>query len=227
MGIAQVRALSVRPGRASAPADVDSVIAVEGYGLEGDVHADALSPRQVLLASSAAYRELGLPPHALGENLLVDLDTAQLASGTVLRIGAQVRLRMMFQCEACGQLDSAQERLAARIGARRGMLARELAGGALHPGDPIVDLGPQAPAWPDDWRQRLRIVLDAMPRGVVVEYKVLARLIGVQPSYCRAFTRVIAGLGPAYAGRAVAAQSPLALPRWTGDGLFTSQSAAD
>src|SRR5689334_2592313 len=100
----------------------DAVRALADHGLDGDKHADRFSPRQLLLASASAYADFALPAHALGENLLIDLDTAQLASGTVLQIGAEARLRLMFQCEPCGTLDGFQAGLSSRIGRRRGVL---------------------------------------------------------------------------------------------------------
>jgi MOSC domain-containing protein YiiM len=211
--------LSWRPAKGKlVPAD--SLRLLAGVGIAGDRHADALSPRQLLLASVSTYADLGLPAQALRENLLLDLDTSRLASGTVLQIGEQVRLRLMFQCEACGQLDAVQPRLAARIGARRGVLARVLAGGTVHQGDRIRDLGVVEQPWPDDWRERVRRVLDAVPKGTVIEYRHLARLAGIQSSYCRAFPRLVAKLGDGYAAKAVPAQSAVALPRWEGKGLF-------
>jgi hypothetical protein len=215
-----VLALSIKPGRIAPRTVLDAAQAVAGIGILGDVHADARSPRQVLLASVSTYEDFALPPHALRENLLLDIDTACLASGTVLQIGAEVRLGMMFQCEACGQLDNVQPRLAARIGERRGMLARVLAGGVIRAGDPVHDLGPVAAAWSDDWRERIRQVLDAVPDEAVVDYRTLAHLAGIQSSYCRAFPRVLARLGGQYAGKAVSAQAAAGLPRWQGDGLF-------
>jgi MOSC domain-containing protein YiiM len=199
---------------------VDSAAATAGKGLDNDRHADALSPRQLLIASVAAYEDFSLPPHALRENLLIDADTAHLPSGTVLQIGNDVRLRLMFQCEACGQLDIRQPGLAQKIGRRRGMLARVLAGGVIRCGDRIRNLGVLEPAWPDDWRERIVQVLDSVPRQCVIEYKHLARLAGVQSSYCRAFPRVIKNLGAHYAGKAVSSQSVSELPRWDGQGLF-------
>ena len=220
MIIGSVAGLASRSARGLPSVAAESLRLLAGLGIAGDMHADARSPRQLLLASGAAYDDLGLPPHALRENLLLDFDTACLGSGTVLQVGAQVRLRMMFQCEACGQLDAAAPRLAQRIGDRRGILARVLAGGFIQRGDQVRDLGVLEPAWPDDWRERVRQVLDAAPDGSVIEYRTLARLAGIQSSYCRAFPRLLAGLGPWYAARAVSAQSPVALPRWEGDGLF-------
>lgn len=194
--------------------------AIDGTGLDKDLHANALSPRQVLIASASAYAGLSLPPHTLRENLLVDADTAGLRSGTVLQIGDEVQLRLMFQCEACGQLDIRQPGLSRKIGMRRGMLARVLAGGVIRRGDRVQDLGLLQAAWSDDWRERILQVLDAVPAQSVIEYKHLARLAGVQSSYCRAFPRMIKNLGADYAGKAVTSQSASKLPRWEGPGLF-------
>jgi hypothetical protein len=215
-----VRALAWRPAAAVPPVPAASLRLLAGVGIRDDVHADPLSPRQLLLAGSAAYEAFALPAHALRENLLIDFDTACLGSGTVLQVGDRVRLRMMFQCEACGQLDAVAPRLAQRIGNRRGVLARVLTGGVIRQGDLVRELGVLEPAWPDDWRERVRQVLDAAPDGTVIEYRHLARLAGIQSSYCRAFPRLLARLGERYAAKAVAAQSPLALPRWDGAGLF-------
>jgi MOSC domain-containing protein YiiM len=217
-------ALASRRTRAQQPAPFDSLVLRAGVGIEGDAHADALSPRQLLLAGTPVYEALSLPPHALRENLLFDSDTSCLGSGTVLQIGSQVRLRMMFQCEACGQLDAIVPGLARRIstkrGTGRGMLARVLTGGLIHVGDSVRDLGVLEPAWHEDWRERVRAVLDAVPPGAVVEYRQLARLAGIQSSYCRAFPRLLARLGDGYAAKAVPAQSPVPLARWEGEGLF-------
>ena len=215
-----VLALALRGPRSAAPAPAAGIDAIAGAGLVGDRHADPLSPRQVLLASASAYADFQLPPQALGENLLVDFDTSQLASGTVLRIGEAVLLRLMFQCEACGYLDAHKAGVSGRIGRRRGVLARVLAGGAIRPGDRIFDLGRMLPAWDDDWRARVARVLRTVPDGMVVTYAQLALLAGVQPTYCRAFPRLVAKLGPHYAGKALSAQAAASRLCWDGQGLF-------
>jgi len=218
--IGTVKALATRGARTQPQRRADRATAIAGSGLAGDVYADALSPRQLLLADEAVYEDFGLPAHALRENLLLDLDAAQLPSGAVLRIGAEVTIRLMFQCEACGQLDAYRPGLSGKLGARRGMLARVLRGGVIACGDAVRDLGVISTAWPDDWRERVRRVLDAVPKGCVVEYKHLARLAGIQSSYCRAFPRLIGQLGAAYAGKAASAQAAATLVRWEGAGLF-------
>jgi len=220
MDIGRITALALRPSLAAPPVRMDGVRAIVYQGLDGDVHADPLSPRQLLLAGTDAYDAFALPPHTLRENLLVDVDTSRLVSGTVLQVGDSVLLRLMFQCEACGHLDAHRPGLAARIGTRRGMLARVLRGGEIRPGDRIRPAGVPLPAWSDDWRERIVHVLDALPPASVITYKRLAQLAGVASSYCRAFPGMIARLGPRYAGKAVPSQSDVALPRWDGHGLF-------
>lgn len=220
MIIGQVRSLSLRADRRALPVRVERAVALAGQGFEGDVHADPISPRQLLLASSSVYESLGLSAHTLRENLLVDVDTASLASGTILQIGAEARIRLMFACEACGQLDLQRPGLARALGNRRGMLARVVDGGTVVAGDTIVQLDERMPPWLDDWRARVTAVLDAAPPGSVVEYGQLARLAGIQSSYCRAFPRFLAKMGPHYANRAVAAGSGSKAPRWNGSGLF-------
>jgi hypothetical protein len=197
------------------------VEAIAGMGLAGERHADPLSPRQVLLAGAPAYADFELSTQALGENLLVDFDTSRLVSGSVLRIGEAVLLRLMFQCEACGHLDAFQAGVAARIGRRRGVLARVLAGGVIRPGDRIRDLGRMLPAWDEDWRLRVARVLRAAPDGMVLSYARLARLAGVQSSYCRAFPRLLKSLG--LAGKAVSSQAAAGLRCWDGEGLFDDE----
>lgn len=195
--------------------------AVAGTGLMGDVHADPLSPRQVLLAGTAAYERHALPPGALGENLLIGLDTSVLASGTLLAIGPEAVLAVSFQCEACGYLDAQSPGLAKRIGTQRGVLARVLRSGTITEGDALRLLPGRGQQWPEDWRERVRMVLQRVPDGLVLEYAQLARLAGVQASYCRVMPRIVREAGLAEKAVAKGAQSDTV--RWDGRGLFDDQ----
>lgn len=214
----RVIALALCAPGTSAPLRVPALTALAGIGLEGDRHCDRRSPRQVLLAGAAAYQDLKLPAHALRENLLLDLDIEHLTSGTLLRAGADAVLRLSFQCETCGALDILRPGLARAVEGRRGILARVVAGGVIREGDAVQVLEGRMPALAEDWRERVVQVLDALPPGLVVEYAELARLAGVQSSYCRAFPRLLAGRGLAH--KAVPARSTPSTPRWDGAGLF-------
>lgn len=215
-----VRAIAVRPERVLPWQGQHTVQALAGAGLQGDVHADPFSPRQVLLAGAAAYAWYALPGGALGENLLLDMDTSALASGALLAVGLQAVLVVSFQCEACGYLDAQSPGLAKRIGAQRGVLARVLRGGTITEGDAVRLLPGSGQQWPEDWRERVRVVLQRMPQGLVLEYA-QARLAGVQTSYCRVMPRIVREAG--LEGTAIAKGAQPEAVRWDGSGLFEDQ----
>jgi len=217
----RVVGLALRPAHAPAPRSVDSATAITGHGLEGDRHADPRSPRQLLLAGTPAYDDLRLPQLLLRENLLLDIDTASLESGMLLRVGGDTVLRLSFQCEACGYLADRLGGSTRALGPRRGVLARVEQGGEMRVGDTVMILDERRPAMPEDWRDRVAMVLDAVPLGMVITYADLARVAGIQSTYCRAFPRVLAKLGSGRAARAVAARSADPSPRWDGAGFFT------
>jgi hypothetical protein len=216
-----VRSIALRPGAREEPRAMQAALAEAGIGLAGDAHADPLSPRQVLLAGTPAYARHGLAPHTLRENLLLDADTSHFTSGALLRVGPQALLRLTFACEACGYLDAHAPGLSARIGRERGMLARVVRGGAIAVDDPVtalpVEPGADGPHWSDDWRERVAAVLARVPPGMVVEYRQLARLAGVQAVYCRAFPALARRLGFGHAAVSMAGQPDR--PRWQGHGV--------
>lgn len=221
--LGQVAGLFVRRARASAPHAVAQVSAVAGHGLEGDIDHHPLSPRQLLVTGTPAYDRLKLPVNALRENLLLDIDSAQLASGQLLAVGATAVFQLTFACEPCGRLNLRQDQLSRHIGTQRGMLARVLRGGMVTAGDPVRLLAATLPPWPDDWRARVEAVLARVPPGQVVEYRQLALLAGVALTYCRVFPRVARALGLAH--KAVPLRSDCTLPRWEGAGLFDTPPA--
>jgi len=216
----KVIALALRPAGAPAPIPAGQARAIAGLGLQDDRHADPRSPRQLLIAGSAVYEELALPPLALRENLLLDLDTAGLESGMLLRVGPEVTLRLTFQCEACGALTGRLNASPRALRQRRGMLARVESGGEMRADDPVTILDARGEFLSDDWHERVAMVLDAVPPGMVIAYADLACVAGVQSSYCRAFPRALAKLGVGRASRAVPAGSDNPLPRWDGAGFF-------
>jgi len=218
IAVGHVAGLHLRRVQGAAPAPVARVDARADHGLLGDVQADPLSPRQLLVAGTPAYDRLGLAPNALRENLLLDVDSAELASGRLLAIGAEAVLWLTFACEPCGRLNLRQPQLSRTIGAQRGILARVLRSGPIAVGDPVLQLAATLPPWSNDWRPRVEAVLVRVPADMVIEYRQLARLAGVALTYCRVFPRVARELGLAH--KAVPLKSDNPLPRWDGASLF-------
>lgn len=225
IGIGHVAALYVRRANGIAPESVGQVLAGASCGLDGDVQCDPLSPRQLLIAGTPAYARLGLPPNALRENMLLDVDSAQLASGQLLAVGPDAIVWLTFACEPCGRLNLRQLNLTRTIGPQRGMLARVLRAGAVTVGDPVRRLDTTLPPWSNDWRARVETVLTRVPPGMVVEYRQLAKLAGVALTYCRVFPRIARDLGLAH--KAVPLRSSDPSPRWDGAGLFAHAMPAD
>jgi alkylated DNA nucleotide flippase Atl1 len=223
--LGMVLGLRTRQPGAAEPTIVTSLDAIAGIGLSSDSHADALSPRQVLLAGSDAYDELGLPPQTLRENLLVDFATARLPSNAILSVGDDVLLRTTFQCEPCGRLEGHHPGVLKRIGARRGMLARVARGGRIRVGDTVRCRLSGAEPLADAWQERILQVLARVPRGRQVEYRHLAKLAGVPKVYCRVFPKVLASASADVAARAQAGTVDESR-RWMGQELHRREDEA-
>ena len=202
------------------PEPVGHMVAVAGIGLEGDTHAHPLSPRQVLVASSDVYQDLGLEPMTLRENLLVDFATERLSSSTLLQIGPEIVLWLTFQCEACGHLEHRHPGVVKSIHGRRGILARVVRGGRMSIGDEVRRCTSSIPPMSSMWQERIAGVLQRVPAGKRVEYRQLARLAGVPKAYCRVFPKILSQLPPALANRAQVGTVAQIDERWTGEGLF-------
>lgn len=215
-----VQALSIRDFCASEPCKVPEVRAISNVGLEGDRHANPVSPRQLLLAEASAYRELDLPPSTLRENLLIDFPTEALMSGDLLRVGADVVLWLTFQCEPCSLLERRKAGVVKAIGNRRGMLARIVRGGSIQVGDVIASVRSTIPMMSNDWKERVLQVVQSVPAGKVIQYRQLAELAGVATAYCRAFPRVLSKLPVEVARRAQAGRHFSQEEQWSGAELF-------
>ena len=210
----------LRPDKSAPPRLQRSVEAIARLGLRGDCHADALSPRQVLLVGEEIYRRLELPPATLRETFKLDCDPSAWSSGSTIALGPEVLLRVMFRCEPCAKLNAHQPGLLHAVREERGILARVLRGGVVRPGDRAVISPPTLPSWADDWQTRLCEVAHRVPASRVVEFRQLARLIGVPTAFCRVFPRVLKTIGVHHA---ISASDATSLPRWSGEALFDEE----
>lgn len=217
--VGEVTALRTR-GITGDPWEVDQLVAVDGMGLQGDKHANPLSPRQLLLAGTDVYRDLALSPMTLRENLLVNFSTAGLESSSLLKVGRDVVLWLTFQCEACGHLEHRHPGIVRSIGKRRGMLARVLRGGVILPGDAVSCAPSRIARISDRWQDRIAGVLQRVPSGRRVEFRQLAQLAGVPKAYCRVFPKILSQLPTSVACKAQAGSVADVGQRWTGAELF-------
>ncbi|WP_310387806.1 MOSC domain-containing protein [Roseateles sp.] len=218
--IGSVQQLYIRDRQSAKPRPVAEAQAITGAGLQGDRHANPLSPRQLLIASADTYRDLHLPAAVLRENLLVDFPTQELSSGSLLRIGQALVLWITFQCEPCTLLDRRQPGVVKALDGRRGVLARVLRGGTVRIGDPISHLSSNIPPMSDAWQDRVVHVMRHVPQDKVLDYGQLADLAGVAKSCCRAFPRMLANRCPELAQRAQSGKLLSPEQGWRGTELF-------
>lgn len=163
---------------------LEQLILIKGFGIEGDSHAQAGSPRQVLLVSQPVLDRFSLKPGDLWENILVDGEIEALNSGQVLEIGS-ARLRLTFDCEPCSLLDQVRSGLAKQLYRQRGMLAMVLASGVIRVGDDVVVTADCSPAIPTDLKGRLYGFIQQIPAGKVVRSPQLVMAIGASSSAYR------------------------------------------
>ena len=122
------------------PSDpVQEAIAISGLGLEGDRSAYEGNTRQVLFIDKETLDDLGLAPGQVKENITVTgLDLSQTKAGQVFRIGDEVTMELVGDCEACGKMETLALGLQDKIDGKRGMLAMVVNGGSIKVGDSIT-----------------------------------------------------------------------------------------
>lgn len=156
-----------------------SILLIEGLGVEGDAHAGvtvqhrsrvARNPeqpnlRQVHLIHSELHVELNasgfdVHPGGMGENILTrGLDLLGLPTGTRLHIGAGAIIEITGLRNPCAQLDGYRPGLMkavldrdaeGRLIRKAGVMAIVVTGGNVHVGDPIAVELPALPHSPLD-----------------------------------------------------------------------------
>jgi len=169
-----VVAVSASPVHAFAKGAATQIRLLAGLGVEGDAHCgvtvqhrsrvarDPTQPnlRQVHLIHGELFEELAaqgfdVAPGRLGENITTrELALLALPVGTELQIGASAIVQLTGLRNPCAQLDQFQPGLTAAVLGRApdGKLVRKagvmgvvIAGGAVHPGDPIAVRLPAPP----------------------------------------------------------------------------------
>ena len=134
----RVVSLQLAKGRRQPMTQVQGVVAVSDFGLEGDRHAMKGSARQVLLADVETLRAHGLTPGTIKENITIEgVELSSVDAGQVFFIGDAVTLEATGECLPCSRMDDIRPGLREELNGRRGILATVLNGGTLKVGDTV------------------------------------------------------------------------------------------
>lgn len=175
-----------RPGQPMITPKTNCLTLQTGLGIVGDINANPLSPRQVLLVAQETLDSFGLNPGDLRENIVISgFDINSLPSGSVIQIGAATLIRLTFQCEVCGYISSLPISNPRSLEGKRGMLGTVLLGGTVGPNDTISLLSKRYPEIPHKLYQRFLWILNKIPKGKVVTYEQLIAAFGVSSAYFR------------------------------------------
>jgi alkylated DNA nucleotide flippase Atl1 len=183
---AKVEQLFVKTRHVQNMVAADSVALVAAFGIDGDINAHRLSPRQVLVMLASELAALRLPPGALRENIVISTDTPQhFTPGSALAGADGVQIRLTMYCEPCKQIQPLVGNLASLIG-RRGILGTVVGGGPLRRGDTLDLIPDRYPALAESAYQKFLDFVPTIPSGRVVRYSDVAVAIGADNSFVRA-----------------------------------------
>lgn len=185
-----IKQTSGRPVR-----QVPSIALHAGLGIEEDIHASPVSPRQVLVTRQEDLDELNILPGGLRENIVICGSTEKaFRPGALIAVNG-VAIRLCFYCEACKRISDVVPNLAA-VYRKRGILGMVQHGGIIHTGDAGHLVANRFPALPEEPVARFRMLLDKVPYGKVIDYQTMLLGMGVAPGYMRAMPQYIKTTDP-------------------------------
>ena len=189
----------VKPG--SAMVELKTLNLRVGYGIEEDVNADPLSPRQVLIVRYEDIFDLSIQPGELRENLVVTgIEFDNFIPGSLLIFESGAAIRLTFHCEPCKRIAHLVESLKS-IQGKRGILGVVIKSGKIQVGSSFQVQANKFPALSENPYERFLNFIIKIPSGKVVTYKQIIRGMGVDNSYLRAI--------PTYLKKTSAADYPV------------------
>ncbi len=197
----KVEHLFLKPARGKPMLEVASFTCIACLGLQGDVHANRFSPRQVLVTLACQLDDLAIAPGALYENMVVSLaQPDQFLPGAALVVDGAVEIRLTMFCEPCKIIEPVVGDLGKMIH-RRGILGVVVNGGDIRAGGALKLFPNRYVPLPESAYQRFVDFVVTIPPGRVVRYLDVTTAIGVDASFIRAL--------PGYIKRACALNLPL------------------
>ena len=156
-----------------------------GLGIDGDIHANRLSPRQILITLQAQLDALALAPGALFENMVISLaDPQHFRPGTAIVTDGGVEIKLTMYCEPCKRIVPVVRDLRAML-QRRGILGYIVRGGYIRAGDAINVSAHSYAALPESRAEKFRDFVATIPPGKVVRYRDVTIAMGVDDSFMR------------------------------------------
>ncbi|WP_251959134.1 MGMT family protein [Nostoc commune] len=157
-----------------------------GHGIEGDINADTISPRQVLIVRSEDIFDLSIKPGELRENIVIQgIELDNFIPGSLLTFESGAVIRLTFHCEPCKRIAYLVESLKS-IQSKRGILGVVIKSGKIHVGSNFQVQANKFPALSENPYERFLDFIIKIPSGKVVTYKQIIKAMGVDNSYLRA-----------------------------------------
>jgi alkylated DNA nucleotide flippase Atl1 len=174
----------VKPG--SAMVELKTLKLKVGHGIEGDINADPISPRQLLIVRYEDILDLSIKPGELRENIVVTgIEFDNFIPGSLLKFESGAEIRLTFHCEPCKRIAYLVESLKS-IQGKRGILGVVIKSGKIQVGSNFQMQANKFPALSENPYQRFLNFIIKIPTGKVVTYKQIIKGIGVDNSYLRA-----------------------------------------
>ncbi len=177
-----------------------------GQGIEGDIHANPISPRQVLIMrqedlnkGSLGYGPIeAIQPGQFGENLVITgVSGNEFVPGAKLEFAGGAAIRLTFYCEPCKRIANLVWSIK-DIEQKRGILGVVVQDGILKAGADFKIRPGVFTALSEIPYQRFLDFLAQVPAGKVVTYPSVLVGIGADRGYLRAipgYLRKAAALG--------------------------------
>jgi alkylated DNA nucleotide flippase Atl1 len=162
-----------------------------GYGINSDVSANPISPRQVLIVRIEDILDLSIQPGELRENIVIQgIRSENFQPGSLISFESGAMIRLTFHCEPCKQINHLVPSLAG-IQGKRGILGVVITSGEIQVGSKFQIKTHQFPALSAKPYERFLEFIAKIPTTKVVTYKQIIAAIGVDQSYIRAIPTYI------------------------------------
>ncbi|MEH1942740.1 MAG: MGMT family protein [Nostoc sp.] len=176
--------IKVKPG--SAMLELKTLNLKVGHGIEGDINADPISPRHVLIVRYDDIFNLSIKPGELRENIVFQgIEFDNFIPGALLTFDSGAAIRLTFHCEPCKRIAHLVKSLKS-IQGKRGILGVVIKSGQIQVGNNFQVQANKFPALSENPYERFLNFIIKIPTGKVVTYKQIIKGMGVDNSYLRA-----------------------------------------